>query len=291
MIAADLIWTIKKEHKHMSRAEKLVADIILADIDFCIHTNISTLAAKAHVSEPTITRFCRSVGCSGFRDFKVKLAQSLAVGGDYIRKTEPGNNDIISTTGTVINLAHDALNRIQSQLDSVELENSIKLISSARQVLFFGGGGGSTIAALEGQYRLFRLGIHVVAHVGGQLQCMAASVLNEKDVVVAISLTGRSREMLDAVKIAQRYDATVIAITKRDSPLAQLCDHSLLIDIPIPHNLYFPTPARYALLGVVDIIAAGVALEKGPEVFERLRRIKYSLANIRGGDDSQPLGD
>ena len=83
----DLISRIKDLRGDLRPAEARVADVVLDDVEFAVRASNGKLAQAAGVSEPTVTRFCRTLGCDGVRDFKLKLAQSLVVGAIYFRTT------------------------------------------------------------------------------------------------------------------------------------------------------------------------------------------------------------
>jgi DNA-binding MurR/RpiR family transcriptional regulator len=79
---------IERHLKQLRRSERKVADLVLARPDEVIHMRIVDLASAAQVSEPTVVRFCRAIGCEGFQNFKVALAQSTAA----IAHRTPGGN-------------------------------------------------------------------------------------------------------------------------------------------------------------------------------------------------------
>ena len=75
----DIVAALRDAAETGGRSDRRIAATVLEDPDFVTHASIDQVAARAGVSEPTVTRFCRSVGCAGMRDFKVRLAQALAV--------------------------------------------------------------------------------------------------------------------------------------------------------------------------------------------------------------------
>ena len=79
-VPEDIISVIKQTASTLRPSEKRVAEVILADVNFALHSANGELARRAGVSEPTVTRFSRAIGCAGVRELKVKLAQSLVVG-------------------------------------------------------------------------------------------------------------------------------------------------------------------------------------------------------------------
>ena len=82
----DILSQIKDSYTELRPAERRVADVVLADVTFSVDASNAEIAKRAEVSEPTVTRFCRAIGCDGVRDFKLKLAQSVVVGRLYLSR-------------------------------------------------------------------------------------------------------------------------------------------------------------------------------------------------------------
>ena len=293
MAPEDIISVIKQSAPTLRPSERRVADAILADVDFALHSANGELARRAGVSEPTVTRFSRAVGCAGVRELKVKLAQSLVVGRIYLEEPpDAGSNPGKPTVWQMIlEDIHRAINTAERQLVVADFERAAAAIASCGKLVTFGVGGGSTMVATEAKHRFFRLGVAVSNYSDGQLMRMVAATLDKKDVVLAISATGRPKEMVDAVTIARDYGATVIAVTKPNSPLAAAADIPLGLYVPETPNALKPTASRYAFLAAVDLLAALTAYRSPRETQERMRRIKYALGNFGDGEAEGPLGD
>ena len=292
--AIDLISRIKELRRTLRPAEQRVADVVLGDIEFAVHAAGSDLAKRARVSEPTVTRFSRALGCEGVRDFKVKLAQSLIVGTMYFRdppQFPAKDGPELPFTDLVFGHARAALDHAEKQIDIGRLRSVIDAVTGAGRVIVLGVGGGSTAIAQDMQYRLFRYGINVTAYSDIYLMRMAASTLGAGDVLIALSATGRTQELLGPMALARQYHATVIALTKPGSALAKAADIALTIDVPEIANVLKPTASRYAFLVVVDLIATGCGYNLGGAAQETLRRIKYNLMEFRQGEVLEPLGD
>jgi RpiR family carbohydrate utilization transcriptional regulator len=230
----DIISVIKQTAPNLRPSERRVAEAILADVNFALHSANGELARRAGVSEPTVTRFSRAVGCAGVRELKVKLAQSLVVGRIYLEEPPHAGNNLGKPTVWQIILEdiHRAINTAERQLVVPDFERAAEAIASCSKLITFGVGGGSTMVANEAKHRFFRLGVAVSNYSDGQLMRMVAATLEKKDVVLAISATGRPKEVIDAVTIAREYGAIVIAVTKPNSPLAMAADISLGLYVP-----------------------------------------------------------
>ncbi|UOM36802.1 MurR/RpiR family transcriptional regulator [Acuticoccus sp. I52.16.1] len=275
-----------------SPAEMRLAQIVLDRPSDASEAPIQTLAAQAGVSEPTVTRFCRALNCEGLRDFKLRLAQVVAVGG-FTMFPEPVQRS--PDDEHILTLVRDgataAIERTVAALDMSLVARAALAISGARHVVTFGSGGLSSMGAVELQNRLFRLAVPVAAHTDGQMQRMVAAVAQEGTTVVALSSSGSVRSVVEATRIARAYGATTIAITNPQSALARESEILLGFSIPSDGQITRPSPARYAMLTVVDVLATSVASVRGPEVLEGLRRIRQSLSALGMSDADRPIGD
>ncbi|MEW9804506.1 MurR/RpiR family transcriptional regulator [Mesorhizobium marinum] len=289
----DILSQIRVSYSDLRPAEKRVADAVLADVTFSVDASNAEIARRANVSEPTVTRFCRAIGCDGVRDFKRKLAQSVVVGHFYLAPLPPPepNQNGSPLWNIVFGEARMALNAVERSIDPADVLRAADLIAGARQVLVFGLGGSSTVLAQETQNRLFRCGIIVTAHSDPYVMKMTASTVKPTDVVIAVSSTGRTREVVEAVSLARHYRAKAIAITAPKSDLASEADVTLAVDVPEFPDPMKPTASRYAFLVILDLISTAVGYRLDPESRETLRRIKYTILNHRKGKVLEPLGD
>ncbi|CAI0938033.1 MAG: MurR/RpiR family transcriptional regulator [Serratia proteamaculans] len=285
-VEIDIISRITERFIELSSAEKRIAQFILDDADAVTALPIAELARQANVSQASITRFAKTLGCRDVRDLKVKLAQSLAVGQRFIHE-EPDLEGIQGIYETIIN----ALNINRRTIDEAALGKAVGWLSDARQILAIGMGGGSTICAAEVQHRLFRLGLPVSAQSDGLLVRMMAAAVSKQDVVVALSLGGYTQEVVESAAIARQYGAKVVAITPAGTPLAAQADVLLALVVRENDYIYKPSTSRYAMLAMVDVLATALAMANKRQSRDRLRRIKLALDSHRGGADRQPLGD
>ena len=274
-------------------AEQRVADAVLADVGFAVHASNGALARQAGVSEPTVTRFSRAVGCRGVRDLKVKLAQSMVVGRIYIEPPPHAGTDLAQPAlwRSVFQEIRRAVAAVEEQLRWADIERAAEAIANCAKLAAFGVGGGSTIAVAEVDHRFFRLGVAVTHSSDPRLMRMIAATLGGNDVVIAVSTTGKARDVVDAAAVAKSYGALIVAITKPQSRLAAVADIVLGLDVPEAHDALKPTASRYALLAAIDLLATATAYCKPREAQDRMRRIKFELVKATDGSADDPLGD
>src|SRR5690606_41883570 len=97
----DIVGQLQSEKHAFTRSERALTEIVLADVDNVLKLSIVDLAAQADVSPPTVTRFCRRLGCGSYADFKVRLAQSRFVGQRYFAPSPGPSSGRGSATGVL----------------------------------------------------------------------------------------------------------------------------------------------------------------------------------------------
>jgi len=285
----DIFSTLQEEKARLSPSETRIADILLNDFEFAVNASIIELAEKADVSPPTVTRFCRRVGCESFSDFKVQLARTAYVGMRYLRP-EPKSRDPGDVAQDIITKAQNALFLLHRSLDLAAIEQAAEKIAKAEMIYAFGSGGNSSMIASELQNRLFRFGLHVTASSDHGMQLMLAASAKSTHVIVGSSFSGRNTELVRSFTLARETGVTTIALTQADSLVAKAADIVIPIDLAEGNNIFRPTSTRIAYLAAVDILASLVAYNI-PQAAVTLRRIKQQLVAHRDGDDRQLLGD
>jgi len=284
----DIVTRISQRAAELRPAEQKVAQTVLGNIAEAAADSIQTLARRAAVSEASVTRFAKAMGCRDVRELKLQLAQAAAVGQRFLDSAAshpPSSADGILADINQVLAANRALVR------PAAFEQAAARIAAARMVVVFGMGGGSTTMADEARFRLARLGRPVATYHDPVLQRMVAATLGPQDVVLVLSTTGQVPEIIASVNVAREYGAPVVAITAIASPLAALADELLPVQALETDFIYKPSSSRYAMMMMIDVLATEVALAQEGRSKELLRRIKYVLDAHRGGGDRQPLGD
>jgi DNA-binding MurR/RpiR family transcriptional regulator len=286
----DLVGQLQAERESFSRSERRLADIVLADVDAAARGSIVELAARAAISPPTVTRFCRRLGCRSFSEFKVRLAKSRFLADRYL--VPPASpQTAIDIARHIVNAAQSTLYGFFERLDPDALEMAADRLVAASYVLSFGSGGASSMMAGEFETRLFRLGLKVTASIDHQGQMMRAAAAPKGTVVVGFSSSGRNLELVRALAIAGEYGMDRIVLTRPGSPVAREGDVLLAIDVPEEDDVLRPSASRYAFLAMIDVLAQTIATRMQARAIGAMRRVKHQLIVNRDGDDTQPLGD
>ncbi|MBU0525953.1 MULTISPECIES: MurR/RpiR family transcriptional regulator [Pseudomonas] len=285
----DILYQIRARQDSFSAGEGRIARLMLNDVGFASAASLDELAQRAEVSTATLSRFARTVGCRDLRDLRLQLAQASGVGSRFLDPA--GTPDQSAFYGQIVGDIESTLRQHLSAFDESRFADAVKLLGKARMIHAFGLGGCSTLCSDELQVRLVRFGYPIAACHDPVMMRVTAASLDAERAVIACSLTGITPELIDAVELARNYGARIIAITRADSPLAQLADVLLPLQGVETSFIYKPTAARYGMLLAIDVLATELALANPEDNQERLRRIKLALDDYRGGDDRLPLGD
>ena len=276
----DLVSRIERVEPELSPAERRVAEVVRQDFRAATRLTIGELASRANVSQPTVTRFCRSVGARSYSEFKIQLATTMTVAAAYLNSDRVFDDDVGHLAQQVMLHAANAVRAGLDQLDTRAVSAAIDHLATCRRIDIYGQGGGSAAVVEDAKLRLFRLGIPVAAFVDGHQQRMSAATLQPGDAVLAISNSGRSKPVVDAVEIARSFGAATIALTRPGTPLAARAEIVIAVTIPEADDILRPTPSRYAHMAIVDTIATGVATRLGNRGRDALRRVRYAITRI-----------
>nr|WP_217343835.1 SIS domain-containing protein [Noviherbaspirillum sp. L7-7A]MBV0877920.1 SIS domain-containing protein [Noviherbaspirillum sp. L7-7A] len=274
-----LLDAIRTQMDALSKSERKVAMAVLDNPQLTISENITALARTAQVSEPTVVRFCRAVGCDGWHEFKLKLAQGLALapsGRDETPLQDDLAEDLVSKIcGRSVNTLLD----LRNTLDPQAVQRALDILAAAAKIEFYGQGSSGLVAA-DAQHKFFRSGVPTVAYSDPHIHAISAALLEAGDAVVAISQRGGSTALLHSVQLARRAGADVIVIAPSGTPLAALATVLLPVDLPVDTDPYRPITARLAHLVVIDILAVGLALRRGPDFRRRMEAAQKALQRI-----------
>ena len=276
----NLLEDIQLRLDTLNKSERKVAEAILRDPSAATRYSIAALARAADVSEPTVNRFCRGFSATGFPDFKIRLAQSIATGTPYIGQNVEPDDTVAEFADKIMLTTIASLDKARQALDPKALSAAIDYLIQAKQINFFGMGGSAPVA-MDAQHKFFRFNIPVMSYDDALMQRMVAAGCTTGDVIVLISYTGRTRETVEIAQQARNNGATVIGITMPGSPLAEACTVVIEVTAPEDTEVYMPMSSRIIHLTVIDILATGVTLKRGADFLGHLKKIKESLKPTR----------
>ncbi|BCL73314.1 RpiR family transcriptional regulator [Vibrio nigripulchritudo] len=277
----NVIEMITRSLDQLRKSDRKVAEWVLSDPHKAINSTLVETAKAAGVSEPTVMRFSTAVGCSGFQDLKIRLAQSIALGvtPTHAALEEGDSTHVVSRK--LFDFTLTSLDWARQHADIEKMEAAVELLSNASQIDFYGFGA-SGIVALDAQQKFPLFGVPCNAHTDAHQQFIASSMMREGNVVVAISNNGETIDLIETVREAKDHGAKVIAITgRRGCSLSQECDLSLVVETLENTDRYTPTISRIAALVVVDILATAVSLNKEEGHRDQITSMKERLSRFR----------
>lgn len=280
MADQNMINIIRDALPTLSKSETKVAQAILAEPDQATRSSIAALARLAEVSEPSVNRFCKRFGATGFPDFKLRLAKSLVSGVRFVSRNVDPDDEVESYTPKIFDSTISDLARVRDSVSHSRINQVVDKLIQARRIYFFGLGASGSVAR-DAENKFFRFNIPVSCHEDVLMQRMLASTGTTGDIFFIISHTGRTRELVDVAELARSNGSTVIALTAPNTPLARAS--SLALEVAVPENTdeYMPMTSRLVHLLLLDVLATGVTLKRGPDFLPHLEKIKGSLKPTR----------
>lgn len=228
----------------LSQKEKEIADYILLHKGLIQNINIRELADRTHSSTSTITRFCKKIGCESFVDFKIRLSREAE---------QPADHD--SDLTRVNHLYHEVIRVTADMMREDDVQSVVRMIKKASRVQLYGLGS-SGLSALEFKYRLMRMNIHVDAVTDSHMMIMSAALLGEGDLIIGLSNTGRTDEVIEAMSTGKKNGAHTVSITNyKDTPLTDISDITLFT--PSMHRTGDQQfiNSQLAIIYVLDVIS------------------------------------
>jgi RpiR family carbohydrate utilization transcriptional regulator len=264
-------------------ARRTVLALILEDPQRVLDETFEMLAQRANSSVPTIMRTCRDLGYAGLREFKLALAQELAVGGSPLNRRVRIDDDTKQVIAKITRGSVAVINGVQAQLDADAVQAAADAIVQATRVDCYGVGVTSNFMASDMQARLYRMGVASNSYLDPHLQLISAATIGPRGVVMAITHVGGMPSLLEAVDVARSQGATIIALTQPGSPLASMAHVVLSVEVAPDPVMPVGPEAYLAHLTVIEILTVLVAQRLGDKVADRLAHIQRTL-ETRGVD-------
>lgn len=256
---------------------RAILQAMLEDPDRTLEESFEQLAERSGSSVPTIMRTCRDLGFAGLREFKLALAQELALGGSPLHRRVNIADAADEVVGKIARSAAASVAGVRNQLDMAVLQAAVDAIAGATHIDIVGAGNTSWFMATDLQARLFRLGLSATAWADYHLQQVAAGAQKAGGVVIAITHVGGMPSLLDAVDIARAQGAKVVAITRPGTPLAARADWLLGLTVPDDAVMHVGIDAYLVHLTLIEVLTVLIAQRVGEPAVRRLRGVREAL--------------
>ena len=273
---------IAQRFDSLRRSEQKVARAVLADPPGAVGLSLSELARRADVSTPTVMRLSTALGFSGYQDFRLALAQSVALGIPITQSAITRDDDVATIVRKIFDFAVTSLDHARRVIDSDSVRAAVEILAAADQIVFIGTGA-SSIVAQDAAAKSALFGVPCLAPVDEHQQIIATSMASESVAVVAISNTGRSLATLRAVEMARDSGAATIAITGAPGPLRDAVDVAIEVESLENTDIFTPTTSRLTQLTVIDALATALALRRyaDPKLGHQFHQMMGRLTGTR----------
>ena len=249
----------------MGRSERKVADWLFSHSGEILPYSISDLASKCDSSEATIVRFSKRLGCSGYQELKIILAQEKDK--TVILPTITEEDECYEIFEKVCNDAYMSLERTKRTLSAEAMTKAAKTISESSKIVLIGLGASASVAE-DASNKFLRAGCNSAAYADTHMQAIAVSQLVEGDALIGISQSGSSKDIVEAMKIARKRGATTISITSKErSPIARQSDILLLTDTEETRHSTLGLNSHMSRLVVIDALCYKIVYQNAARAF------------------------
>lgn len=281
MTNISCIKEIEQRYNKLTAREKLVADFIVSNHDNIVQMTIGELAEKAGVSKATVVRCCNSLGFRGYPDLKISLVKDNAViestYASYVDKTDDADTIMEKVFRANITTLQNTLRQIDKEVFS----KIVDAIFDARIVYIYGIGASGDFAR-DFQRRLMQIGITAIAYSDSSSAKQSTLNITEQDFVFGVSQSGRTRVVVDTLKLAHENGAKTGCMTGySDSPIVACSDYPLVVTT---NNLKYPIDsisARVTQISVFDSLIISLSTKRYDSSMQRINQTNKFVEELR----------
>ena len=268
---------IRALYPNMGKAEKKVADWIVKEPEAVVGLSIIELADVTGASEATIARFARRLGYGGFQEMKISAARDTAGDRRILHENLQKDAHCIEIYDKVTADIDEAFHHTRRILSPQILEKAAEAIHNARKVLVIGLGASASVAQ-DASHKFLREGIECIFSADNHMQAILASHLSDKDVVLAISHSGKSRDIIETLEVAKSCGATTISLSNYGrSPIEKVSDIALHTASAETQFRQLALSARIAQLAVIDTLYLYIALRRDKAAIAAITKVEQAL--------------
>ena len=272
---------LRSAYSNFTQSERRIADYIDAHAKEIMEQTISELASHTQSSEITISRFCKKLGFSGLQGLKISLASDIFSSDESIYQDIRMDDSCEVVAGKLFQNITDGLQDTLKLLNFDDVHKAVLLLRAAKRIAAYGFGNSATVCR-DIETRFLRFGIPVQAYSDSHLQVTSASLLTPEDVVIAVSHTGATLELLQSVEIAGKNGARIVAITSyANSPLSKLADITLNGMGREVHYRSEAVASRVIHIAIMDLIYTEMAMLGHDTYMVNIQKMRQAIAKKR----------
>ncbi len=279
-----MIDKIKQIYSTLSGNDRILADFIITNPEEIVTMNINELAQRTGVSSSSVSRFSKLLFGMSFSQFKVAVAKSMS----RLNGEEKEDYDVV-LSDSLYQIERKLINNIKRLLEEVMENNSIQMISEVASLIakseniYIFGIGASGLATQDFAQKLIKLGKRALFNFDANLAILNSSLCTERDLVIAISYSGLTKEVLLPVRKAKQHRCPVVAITggKRNRLTAE---SDYVLSIPLAESKIIRMTAIYSRYGqfvLIDALYLAVMKELGKTPDEIMANYKDLLLELK----------
>lgn len=273
-VVVDIVELIQAAMPAMRESEQQAARVVLADLDFAVAASTTELSRRAGISPTTITRFCRALGFEGLRDFKLCVAQNLAVGSRFVGDAVRPADSLSELVRSVCRGLGAALADVEQEVSPSLLTAAVGLVGAAARLSVFPLDPQAGPVALDAQMRFLRLGLEASLHLQPDEQRLAAANAGPGCSFVLFGFEPPAADLVVLSEIFEMQGKPALLISPSTTPVVRFAGVHLPVRTPSPHDAFAQAATRYRLAILLDLVCAGLGL--GP-------------SEVEGGSDWNPL--
>lgn len=274
----EYIGRIQSQYSSLSKSQKKIANYVFVNKHEISKYSITQLAKKLNTSTSSITRFCQALSFSGFSEFKVYVEKNL-ISSSFVENPISPGDETSTIIQKLLNISKSVSQDTLRLLNPDEIIHSVNDIIAARVINLYGQSGGY-ISACYAQQMLLRVGILSQAFNDNVDMSIAANTLGKEDVAIGFGYSGESKSVVNALTIAKKNKAKVIAITANpNSSMAKISDSVLFYSYNIPDDLQYLHLASICEIIILGVIQAEIL--RRPDSIDRLQASKTAVLQSR----------
>lgn len=264
----------------LTKTEKKIAEYVTQNPDKIIYQSINELGEVTNSSDASIIRLCKKLGFKGYQELKISTAK------DTIRplskilegvNSEDGPDDVIRKC---FQETIETLNMTMTNLNNFEFVAAATVITNAHRIYVFGLGSSAPVAH-DIAHKFLRIGLEAYSYSDSHFQMIAACTLTKNDVVIGISHSGSSIDIVQALEFAKKKGATTICITNQsNSPITQtnVSDIKLFTSSHETKYRVVGLSSRLAQLAIADALYVYIGLKRGESTIKNFEMVDEALA-------------
>lgn len=268
----------KRDGEHTKKTERKIAAYLLENFDKSLHSTLLELADGIGVSDASIVRFCKSIGYTGFQEYKINAAMQCVPEPRLYNPSLSVDDSPAELCNKIFAIESSALEQTKQELDIKVMNEVADLLINAKRINLVGTGG-SAISARDFQHKLLKIGVRAELQEDKDLQLMSASLLTENDVLFAISHSGSNLHVAETIDLAKKQNAKVVTLTmKSKNVVVEKADYPLYV---VSEKTIFESEsfsARLAQLAMLDCLVALMAFKNFDGSLEAMKATRIATS-------------